>query len=65
MDLVLVLASDEYHADVTIAAANAKKHVLVEKPMCLLHEEAQAIAEAAKQNEVGLFLLMLCRRERR
>lgn len=29
--------------------------------MCLLHEEAQAIADAAKQNEVGLFRLMLRR----
>ncbi|GAA5954600.1 hypothetical protein JCM8115_004638 [Rhodotorula mucilaginosa] len=51
VDLVLVLAADEYHADVTIAAANAQKHVLVEKPMCLLREEAEAIADAAKNNE--------------
>lgn len=54
VDLVLVLAADEYHSDVTIAAANAKKHVLVEKPMCLLREEAEAIADAAKNNEVRL-----------
>ena len=63
VDLVLVLAADEYHADVTIAAANAKKHVLVEKPMCLLREEAEAIADAAKNNEVRPSLITLFRQK--
>lgn len=60
---MLVLAADEYHADVTIAAANAKKHVLVEKPMCLLREEAEAIADAAKNNEVRPSLITLFRQK--
>jgi predicted dehydrogenase len=46
LDAVLVLSSDEYHADCVIAAAKNKKHVLVEKPMCLTHSEANAIIDA-------------------
>ena len=33
LDAVLVLTSDEYHADNTIAALQHGKHVLVEKPI--------------------------------
>lgn len=46
LDAVFVLNSDEYHADCTIAALNAGKHVLVEKPMCLTLAEAEAIIAA-------------------
>lgn len=43
VDAVLVLNSDEYHADTAIAAMRAGKHVLIEKPMCLTLREADAI----------------------
>lgn len=46
LDAVFVLNSDEYHADSVIAAAYNHKHVLVEKPMCLTLNEAQAIIQA-------------------
>jgi predicted dehydrogenase len=46
VEAVLVLTSDEYHADATIAAARHGKHVLVEKPICLTLAEAEAIARA-------------------
>ena len=46
LDAVFVLNSDEYHADCVIAAAYHHKHVLVEKPMCLTLNEAQAIIQA-------------------
>jgi predicted dehydrogenase len=45
-DAVLVLNSDEYHADATIAALDRGAHVLVEKPMCLSPREAQDIIDA-------------------
>ncbi|GAA5872828.1 hypothetical protein JCM3774_006342 [Rhodotorula dairenensis] len=50
VDLVLILSADEYHAEIAIAAADAKKHVLVEKPMCLTRRDASAIVEAAQRN---------------
>jgi predicted dehydrogenase len=46
VDAVFVLNSDEYHAEVTIAALQNSKHVLVEKPMCLAPGEAEAIIAA-------------------
>jgi predicted dehydrogenase len=46
LDCVLVLNSDEYHADCVTAALDHGLHVLVEKPMCLSPREAEAIIEA-------------------
>jgi predicted dehydrogenase len=57
LDAVLVLTSDEYHADNTIAALRQGKHVLVEKPIALTLADAEAIArardESGKQVMVG------------
>jgi predicted dehydrogenase len=52
LDVVFVLNSDEYHAECAIAAANNKKHVFIEKPMCLTTREADAIIEAKNRNQV-------------
>ena len=46
MDCVLVLNSDEYHAECVIAALDRGVHVLVEKPMCLNPREAHDIIAA-------------------
>jgi predicted dehydrogenase len=46
LDCVLVLNSDEYHAEVTVAALDRGIHVLVEKPMCLSPREAERIIAA-------------------
>jgi predicted dehydrogenase len=46
LDAVLVLNSDEYHAECAIAALEAGLDVLVEKPMCLTEREAAAIIAA-------------------
>ena len=51
IDCVLVLNSDEYHADCTVAALNAGLHVLVEKPMCLSPREAERIIEARDRSK--------------
>lgn len=46
LDCVLVLNSDEYHAECVVAALEHGVHVLVEKPMCLSPAEGQAIIDA-------------------
>lgn len=48
IDAVLVVTSDEYHAPFAIAALNAGKTVLVEKPITLSLQTAQKIVEAEK-----------------
>ncbi|GBG11187.1 oxidoreductase [Paenibacillus agaridevorans] len=56
LDVVFVINSDEYHSECAIAAVNAGKHVLVEKPMCLTSSEADAIIEARDRNGVKVMV---------
>jgi 1,5-anhydro-D-fructose reductase (1,5-anhydro-D-mannitol-forming) len=51
---VYVSTTNDRHADATIAAAHAGKHVLCEKPMALSLEEAGAMIEAAIDSGVVL-----------
>lgn len=48
IDAVCVCTPNGVHAPAAIAAANAGKHVLCEKPMAMNAKEAQAMADAAK-----------------
>jgi predicted dehydrogenase len=54
LDIVFVLNSHAYHAEHAIAAARHKKHVLIEKPMCLTMSEAQAIIQARDESGVHI-----------
>lgn len=56
LDVVFVLNSDEYHTDCVVAAAENKKHVLVEKPMCLNLADADKIIEARNRNNVQVMV---------
>lgn len=56
LDAVLVLNSDEYHADSVIAAANHGLHVMVEKPVCLAPSELEAIIAARDANKVQVMV---------
>src|ERR1044072_4559732 len=51
-DVVHVLTSPTSHAALAIKAAEAGAHVLVEKPVALSVEEADAMIEAARANGV-------------
>ena len=51
---VLVSTTDPTHAEIAIKAANAKKHILCEKPLCTTQEEGQAMLEACEKNGVQL-----------
>jgi len=46
IDAVLILTSGN-HAPIAVAAAQAGKHVLVEKPMCLSVDEGKQMRDAA------------------
>ncbi|MFQ6040800.1 MAG: Gfo/Idh/MocA family protein, partial [Candidatus Poribacteria bacterium] len=54
IDIVYVATEIERHAGLAIAAMNAGKHVLVEKPMALTTEQCFSMIEAAEKNEVNL-----------
>lgn len=50
LDAVSICTWNKSHAPCAIAALNAGKHVLCEKPMAMNAVEAQAMADAAKKN---------------
>ena len=47
---VYVLTPNSSHAEITVAALDAGKHVMCEKPMATTGAEADAMCEAAKRN---------------
>lgn len=55
-DAVSVCTPNYLHAEMSIEAAKAGAHVLVEKPMAVTDEEAAAMIEAAKENNVKLMV---------
>jgi predicted dehydrogenase len=52
VDAVLVASPNAFHAEVTLDAIAAGKHVLVEKPMCITRREADQIITAQKSSNV-------------
>ncbi|MBU5672572.1 Gfo/Idh/MocA family protein [Paenibacillus brevis] len=49
LDIVHVLTPNDFHAEVTIAALEADKHVMCEKPMAKTAADARRMVEAAKR----------------
>jgi len=56
IDLILILTADQYHASQAIQAANAGKHIFIEKPMAQTLAEADKIEEARVKNGVVIFV---------
>ena len=50
IDAVSICTWNNTHAEISIAALNAGKNVLVEKPLCKTMEEAYAVQEAVEAN---------------
>jgi len=53
---VSIVTPDFAHAEIALAAAEAGKHMLVEKPLAMTVEECRAIIDAAKQSGVKLMV---------
>ena len=56
LDAIVVATPDHLHRDVTIAAAEAGKHILVEKPIATTEEDALAMMVAAEKAKVKLMV---------
>ncbi|MBR7127335.1 MAG: Gfo/Idh/MocA family oxidoreductase [Lentisphaeria bacterium] len=54
IDAVFVATNNLTHAELAIKAMNAKKHVIVEKPLATSIEDAEKMIECAKKNNVSL-----------
>jgi len=57
LDIIVICTPHALHAPMTLEAANAGKHVLVEKPMALTVQDASAMIESAKKNKVRLWVV--------
>lgn len=56
IDAVSVCVANAFHAETTIKALNAGKHVLCEKPMATTIEDCEAMVKAAKENGKHLLI---------
>jgi 1,5-anhydro-D-fructose reductase (1,5-anhydro-D-mannitol-forming) len=56
VDAVYIVSANAFHSPSTIAAARAKKHVLVEKPMAMNAAEARKMIAACRQHGVTLMV---------
>ncbi|QNF34681.1 Gfo/Idh/MocA family oxidoreductase [Adhaeribacter swui] len=54
IDIVYVVTPNALHREFVVRAAQAKKHVICEKPMATTVEDCQAMIDACKQNNVQL-----------
>jgi myo-inositol 2-dehydrogenase/D-chiro-inositol 1-dehydrogenase len=54
IDLVIVGVPNDRHCEVTVDAAAAGKHIVLEKPMCLNLAEAERMLEACRRAKVKL-----------
>jgi predicted dehydrogenase len=54
VDAVDICLPHHLHKDAIVAAANAGKHILCEKPLCLTLEQAAAVKRAVSENGVTL-----------
>ncbi len=55
VEMISITAPNKLHAQMTIDAARAGKHVVCEKPLCMTLEEADAMIDAC--NKAGVLLL--------
>ncbi|NBD25433.1 Gfo/Idh/MocA family protein [Paenibacillus glycinis] len=60
-DAVVICAENVRHAELTIAAAQAGKHVLCEKPLGISVAEMEAMIAACRENGVQLMTAFPCR----
>ncbi len=56
LDAVIICLPHHLHATVAIDAANAGKHILVEKPIATNVEDARKMVKAAEENRVNLMV---------
>lgn len=54
VDVINICTPSGYHAPITVEAAKAKKHVIVEKPIALTLEDTNLMIDVCKENNVKL-----------
>lgn len=55
-EAVAVVTPDFLHADIAIACANAKKHMIIEKPFATTREDVHKMVDAIEKNKVRVMV---------
>ena len=55
-DAIAIVTPDFAHADIAICAANAKKHMIIEKPLATTRDEVFRMVEAIEKNAVRVMV---------
>ena len=61
VEAVVVAVPDQQHREISIAALNAGKHVLCEKPMALTLDDCRAMVEASRKSDRKFMIGQICR----
>src|SRR5262249_49306374 len=61
IDAVVISAPNLFHAELTVAAARAGKHVYVEKPLAMTASEARTVVDVVAQSKVVATVGFNCR----
>ncbi len=61
VDIVFILTPNDSHCEIAVAAANAKKAVFVQKPFARTASECRQMIDAARTNQVRLFVSFMHR----
>ncbi len=61
IDAIIIVTPDQTHREITLAALEAGKHVLCEKPMALTLEDCAVMIEAAKNAKTKMMVGQICR----
>jgi len=57
IDAVIITTPHRFHASMAIAAANAGKHICVEKPLATNLEDAKKVVDVTRKNKVKLMVM--------
>lgn len=61
IDAINICVPEDYHVDVAVDVANAKKDFIIEKPLAKTYEQCKTICQAVEENNVRMMVAHVCK----